>query len=68
MAWPGEQALIASLASAPELGGKVAKVEMLGHAGPLKFTQGPQGLTVTMPAEQPGKDAFALKITGLKLG
>ena len=68
MAWPGEQAVVASLASGLDVGGKVAKVEMLGHKGNLRFTQGPQGLAVTMPTEQPGKNAFALKISGLKLG
>jgi alpha-L-fucosidase len=67
MAWPGEQAVITSLGSGPEIAGKVARVELLGHSAPLKFKQDATGLAVTMPSEQPGNDAFALKISGLKL-
>ncbi len=67
MAWPGEQAVITSLAMGTDIHGKIKKVELLGHKGNLKFTQGPKGLAVTMPAEQSGKDAFTLKISGLKL-
>jgi len=62
MAWPGEKAVITSLAQA-----KITEVEMLGHKGVLKFAQSAQGLTVTMPAEQPCQYAFALKISGLNL-
>jgi len=68
MAWPGPQVLVTSLATGQEIGGKVAKVELLGHGGPLKFTQDAQGLSVTMPSEPTGKDAFTLKISGLTLG
>jgi alpha-L-fucosidase len=62
MAWPGEKAVITSLAQA-----KITEVEMLGHKGVLKFAQSAQGLTVTMPPEQPCRYAFALKISGLNL-
>jgi alpha-L-fucosidase len=61
MAWPGEQAAITSLA-----GRTVAKVELLGHRGGLKFSQGADGLKVAMPPEQPCQYAFSLKITGMK--
>jgi alpha-L-fucosidase len=64
MAWPGERAVVTSLAAG---NGKVARVEMLGHKGDLKFTQDAEGLKVNMPAEQPCQFAFTLKITGLKL-
>jgi alpha-L-fucosidase len=67
MAWPGERAVVTSLATGQKLNGKIAKVEMLGHKGDLKFTQDAEGLKVTMPAEQPCQYAFTLKITGLKL-
>jgi hypothetical protein len=67
MAWPGDRATVTSLGSRQETGGKVAKVELLGHSGSLKFTQDAKGLAVTMPIEQPCKDAFVLKISGLKL-
>ena len=65
MKWPedGAEVVVASLASAD----KVAKVELLGHAAPLKFTHDTAGLRVTMPAEKPCDFAYALKITGLKL-
>jgi alpha-L-fucosidase len=67
MAWPGERAVVTSLATGQKLNGKIAKVEMLGHKGDLKFTQDAEGLKVTLPAEQPCQYAFTLKITGLKL-
>jgi alpha-L-fucosidase len=66
MAWPGGQAVIASLATGQNLNGKVGRVELLGHQGSLPFTQDAQGLKVAMPAEQPCAYAFALKIVGLK--
>jgi alpha-L-fucosidase len=66
MGWPAGPVTIASLASgtAP---GRVARVDLLGHGAPLPFAQGPNGLTVTMPATQVGDHAFALKISGLRL-
>jgi alpha-L-fucosidase len=67
MAWPGEKAVITSLAGGPNLKGKIDKVVLLGHKGDLAFKQDAQGLTVAMPAVQPCEHAFALKITGLKL-
>lgn len=70
--WPGETAVIASLAAgkalegaAPE--GKITSVTMLGHAGNLKFTQDVEGLKVTLPADRPCDYAYVLKITGLKM-
>lgn len=67
MAWPGEKAVITSLAGGRNLKGKINKVELLGHKGDLAFTGDAQGLAVAMPAAQPCEHAFALKITGLKL-
>jgi len=67
MAWPDRTAVITSLASSQGLKGKIAKIELLGHHGVLNFTQDARGLTVNMPAEQPGQYAYALKVTGLKL-
>jgi hypothetical protein len=43
------------------------KVELLGYAGMLAFTQDANGLKVTFPAEKPCDYYFALKIKGLKL-
>jgi alpha-L-fucosidase len=70
MNWPGDQAVsITSLASGANSlpAGKIDKVELLGHAGTLPFTQDVEGLKVTFPAEKPCDYAYALKITGLKL-
>lgn len=69
MDWPGEEAVITSLASgAAQLpAGRVEKVELLGHTGALPFTQDATGLKVKMPAAKPCDYAFTLKITGLTL-
>lgn len=67
MAWPGQQALIKSLSEGQNLKGKIRRIEMLGHNGHLHFAQVAQGLTVTMPSEQPCQYAFCLKISGLQI-
>ncbi len=68
MKWPGDQPVtITSLASSQPLRGKVERVELLGHAGNLSFTQTGGGLSVTFPAEKPCDFVYALKISGLKL-
>jgi len=64
--WPTELA-IPALATSKVTDGKIEKVEMLGHAGPLDFTQDAAGLHVKFPAQKPCDVAYALKITGLKL-
>lgn len=61
LGWPGEQVTIQSLAK-----GKfsdIEKVKLLGHKGPLEFTQDDTGLRVKMPAEKPCDYAFSLEIT-----
>jgi alpha-L-fucosidase len=68
MNWPGDQPVtITSLAGGQPPQGKVAQVELLGHAGPLPFTQDAEGLKVKFPGEKPCDFVYALKITGLKL-
>jgi alpha-L-fucosidase len=68
MSWPGDAPVtITSLAKGAPVQGLVKKVELLGHAGPLKFTQDGEGLKVTFPTEKPCDFVYALKITGLKL-
>jgi alpha-L-fucosidase len=68
MNWPGDQAVtITSLAGGKPVQGKVAQVELLGHAGNLPFTQDAEGLKVRFPAEKPCDYAYALRISGLKL-
>jgi alpha-L-fucosidase len=65
--WPGETAVITSLATGKGLEGKITSVTLLGNSGNLKFTQDEQGLKVTLPAQRPGDYVYALKITGLKM-
>ena len=68
MAWPADgQAIITSLAKGAAPDGKIEKVELLGHADPLTFTQDDQGLKVNFPADKPCDFFYTLKITGLKL-
>jgi alpha-L-fucosidase len=68
MNWPGaEPVTITSLAGGQPVKGKVEKVELLGHSGPLEFTPGADGLKVTFPADKPCDYCYALKITGLKI-
>jgi alpha-L-fucosidase len=75
--WPGETAVIATLANSPAAAakfpdgklpeGKIAGVTLLGHKGNLKFTQDAEGLKVSLPADRPCDYAYVLKITGLKM-
>jgi alpha-L-fucosidase len=67
MSWPGEEAVVTSLADGRPLRGKIEKVELLGHEGDLEFTRDAEGLKVKFPAERPCDYAYVLKITGLKL-
>ncbi len=66
LGWPGEQAVITSLASG-KVAGTVEKVELLGSPGSLAFRQDAEGLKVQLPTEKPNDYAYAFKITGLKL-
>ena len=68
LGWPAESKLvIRSLAKFPGVTGKIDAVELLGHAGPLKWTQDADGLSVKLPEQKPCKYAVALKITGENL-
>ena len=68
MNWPDDQSVaVASLATSQPVKGKVGKVELLGHGGPLQFNQDAGGLKVKLPSEKPCDYIYTLKITGLKL-
>ena len=60
----GEEVTIHSLAGGGEVG-PVHSVTLLG-AGPLRYKQDAAGLTVTLPDAHERKEAFVLKIAGLK--
>jgi len=64
MAWPqGGKVTIKSLAKGSENYPKeIARVELLGGAGPLTFSRDAAGLTVNLPDTKPGDYAYALKI------
>ena len=70
-AWPmsDEPAVITSLAKSKAPNAKIEKVEMLGVAHPLQFTQDDSGLTVKMPTPpiKPCEHAYVLRITGENL-
>jgi alpha-L-fucosidase len=68
MNWPGDEPVtIASLPAGAPGHGRIKRVELLGHAGPLQFIQDSQGLKVKFPAERPCDFVYSLKISGLKL-
>ena len=48
-------------------GNQIKRVELLGHKGKLAFTQTPEGLRVTLPAQKPSEIACSLRITGSDL-
>jgi alpha-L-fucosidase len=55
MGFPGESVL-------RSFDKKVHNVELLGHKGKLKWSQGEAGLKVAMPAERPCEFAVTLRI------
>ena len=65
--WPGNTAVIPSLATGKSPAGKITSVTLLGNAGKLEFTQDDQGLKVKLPAQGAMKYACALEISGLKM-
>jgi hypothetical protein len=62
--WPGAEAVVTSLS---EKVGKIESVTQLEGDGQLEFTQDAGGLKLKPPATAPGKYAYVLKITGLKM-
>ncbi len=67
LVWPTNELVIPALGGDKGLNGKISKVELLGHAGVLEFTQNAAGLKVKFPAEKPCEFCYTLKISGLKL-
>jgi alpha-L-fucosidase len=63
LGWPANNSvLIKSLGAGTS---KTGKVSLLGNAGSLAFSQSAEGLKVTLPEQQPCRDAFVLKIEGV---
>jgi alpha-L-fucosidase len=65
--WPGQEAVITSLATGKAPQGKIESVTLLGTKGEMQFTQDEEGLKIKMPANKPCEYAYAIKIVGLKL-
>ena len=64
LAWPGEAALITSLATdSPHISREIINVELLGNSSPLTWEQDGIGLRIQMPAERPCDHAYTFKIT-----
>jgi alpha-L-fucosidase len=69
LGWPDKgNMVIKSLAKTSDPAqNKITKVELLGHAGKLKFTQTADGLAVELPGEKLSDLTCALRITGRSL-
>jgi alpha-L-fucosidase len=69
LGWPDDgKFVIKSLAATADASAnQIQRVELLGHKGPLKFTQTAEGLTVELPAEKLSDLTCSLRITGKNL-
>ena len=47
----------------PQFASDVARVELLGHSDPMKFSRGKSALEISLPSALPGAMPFALRIT-----
>jgi alpha-L-fucosidase len=65
--WPGGAVIIKTLSLGKMPEGKIESITLLGSDGEAQFSQGDDGLSVTLPATPPCKYAYTLKITGLKM-
>lgn len=64
LGWPEDRILtVRSLAQGADVTGRVSGVELLGHSGPLQWSQGTNGLTVQLPDQKPSEHAVTLKFT-----
>ena len=68
MSWPADKAVDRLACDRGAGGGRIERVELLGHAGHARVHPGsPPGLNVKFPDERPCDYAYVLKITGLRL-
>jgi len=63
--WPADGISIASLSTTNSVG-KISNVQLLGHAGALKFVQNEKGLKVELPPQKPCDYAWTLRIIGVQ--
>lgn len=65
LAWPGRQMAVRSLGQAAGFwDGPVGAVRLLGHDGPLSWTQTDQALLIDLPQQQPCAHAFVVEVRG----
>ncbi|WP_214226141.1 alpha-L-fucosidase [Pedobacter sp. B4-66] len=62
LGWPEDRKVL--IRSLNTTAGKVEKISLLGHQGAIAFKQNTEGLTIDLPQQAPGKNAFVLKING----
>jgi alpha-L-fucosidase len=64
LGWPGEAALIKSLAvNSPVQAGLITHISLLGSSGNLAWSQDERGLKIETPAAKSGEHAYVFKIT-----
>jgi alpha-L-fucosidase len=67
LSWPGELAVIASLARGKGPSGRIDRIRLLGHPGDLEFSRDEDALEVKLPPRPPCRYSVALRIVGLAM-
>jgi alpha-L-fucosidase len=62
LGWPDDRKVL--IKTLDPASGKVEKISLLGYNGTIPFRQSAEGMTVELPEQAPGKNAFVLKIKG----
>ena len=69
LGWPeGGRLVVKSLADGSPDAGEIRAVRLLGTAGELRWSRDREGLAVELPAARPCDYAYAIEVTGLRLG
>jgi alpha-L-fucosidase len=63
LTWPGSTLTLTNLKKGSHYLGNVTKVELLGHAGTLSFTQSTSSLVIHTPTGQASSSAYVFKVT-----
>ena len=65
LGWPENRKLVVRSLAVPA--GRITGLALVGHHGNLEWSQGEEGLVVTMPEQKPCEHAYVLKIAGQDL-
>jgi alpha-L-fucosidase len=69
LGWPdGGRLVVKSLVEGGPDAGEIRSVRLLGAPGQLRWSRDREGLTVQLPATPPCDYAYAIEVTGLRLG